>query len=159
VIRLPGTITIAAVGKLRTVHWRSAQDDYLQRIERYTGIQLAEVRDAVGANLPDDVAVAREGEALLAAIDGVPWTIALDARGKQASSSRLARYLHRRVEVYRDVAFVIGGPVGLAPEVLEVCSERLSLSRMTFPHELARVVLLEQIYRAMTILNGEQYHK
>lgn len=158
-IHLPGTITVAAVGKMRTTHWLTAQEDYRQRIERYTSIELIEVRDVVGGNLPDEVAVAREGEALLAAINDVPWTIALDARGKQTSSPGLARYLRQHIEIHRDVAFVIGGPVGLSQAVLTACKERLSLSRMTLPHELARVILLEQIYRAMTILSGEQYHK
>jgi 23S rRNA (pseudouridine1915-N3)-methyltransferase len=158
-IRLPGTITIAAVGKLRTPHWRAAQEEYVQRVEHYTRLALVEVRDRVGGPLSEEAAMAQEGEELLAAVDGIPWTIALDARGKQAGSVRFARYLHDRVKVYRDVAFLIGGPVGLAPAVLERCSARMSLSLMTFPHELARVMLLEQLYRALTILGGEQYHK
>ncbi|MGC9349379.1 MAG: 23S rRNA (pseudouridine(1915)-N(3))-methyltransferase RlmH [Anaerolineae bacterium] len=158
-IRLPGTITVAAVGKLRTPHWRAAQADYAERLQRYTRLELVEVRDRVGGRLSDEAAMAQEGEDLLNAVAGVPWTIALDAGGKQAGSVRFARYLHDRIKVYRDVAFLIGGPVGLAPEVVEGCSDRLSLSLMTFPHELARVMLLEQLYRAMAILSGEQYHK
>jgi 23S rRNA (pseudouridine1915-N3)-methyltransferase len=158
-IRLPGTITVAAVGKLRTPHWRAAQTDYVERVRRYTRLELVEIRDRVGGTLSDEAAMAQEGEDLLSVVAGVPWTIALDARGKRAGSVRFARYLHDRIEVYRDVAFVIGGPVGLAPKVLEACDDRLSLSLMTLPHELARVVLLEQLYRAMTILGGEQYHK
>ena len=158
-IRLPGTITVAAVGKLRTPHWLAAQEDYAGRLQRYTKLEIVEVRDRVGGAVSDEIAMAQEGEDLLEAIDGIPWTIALDARGKRASSVRFARYLHGRIEVYRDVAFIIGGPVGLSSDVLEQCSERMSLSLMTFPHELARVILLEQLYRAMTILSREQYHK
>ncbi len=158
-IRLPGTLTVAAVGRLRTPHWLAAQEDYAQRLRRYTQFELIEVRDYLGGTLPDDVAVGREGDALLKAVDGTPWLIALDARGKQADSRRLAGYLHKQVSVYRDIAFLIGGPVGLAENVLARCNERLSLSRLTFPHELARIVLLEQLYRAMTILSDEQYHK
>ncbi|MBN1248746.1 MAG: 23S rRNA (pseudouridine(1915)-N(3))-methyltransferase RlmH [Anaerolineae bacterium] len=158
-IRLPGTLTIAAVGRLRTLHWQAAQQDYAARLERYTQLSIIEVRDHVGGNLPDQVAISREGVALLEAVEGIPWMIALDAKGKQTTSEGFASYLHKQVSVYRDVAFLIGGPVGLSEEVLSRCSERLSFSPMTFPHELARVMLLEQLYRAMTILSGEQYHK
>ena len=158
-MRLPGTLTVAAVGKLRTPHWRSAQQDYLQRLQRYLSVTLVEVRDFAGGKLPKDTAVAREGQALSQAVKEVPWISALDAAGQQVDSEGLARYLHHHIETHRDLAFLIGGPVGLSPELLATCNARLSLSQLTFPHELARVVLLEQLYRAMTILSGEPYHK
>ncbi|MGC9521333.1 MAG: 23S rRNA (pseudouridine(1915)-N(3))-methyltransferase RlmH [Anaerolineae bacterium] len=158
-IRLPGTITIAAVGRLRTPHWEAAQTDYLARLRRYSRVELVEVRDEVGGHLPDEVAITREGEALLDAVRDIPWVIALNTKGKQAGSVQFAHYLRQKVEVYRDVGFVIGGPLGLAPAALERADEQLSLSRLTLPHELARVVLLEQLYRAATILSGEPYHK
>ena len=158
-IHLPGTFTIAAVGKLRTPHWEAAQEEYAQRIRRYTELEIVEVRNYVGSSMSDHVALMREADALEQAVAGVHWTIALDAQGKAASSDRLAHYLHKQVGVYRDIAFLIGGPVGLDPELVQHCDERLSLSPLTFPHELARVILLEQLYRAMTILSGEQYHK
>jgi 23S rRNA (pseudouridine1915-N3)-methyltransferase len=75
------------------------------------------------------------------------------------SSPRLAEYLQRQVQLYGRVAFLIGGPLGFSDDVLVECDEQLSLSPFTFPHELARVILLEQIYRACTIINNEQYHK
>ncbi len=158
-IRLPGTLTIAAVGKLRTPHWRAAQDDYAKRIRRYTRLNIVEVRDYLAGGLSDAVALRREGKALTTAIAKVPWVIAMDATGKHTTSEGLARYLHKQVSTYRDVAFVIGGPVGLAPEIRTAANDTLSLSPLTFPHELARVILLEQLYRALTILSGEQYHK
>jgi 23S rRNA (pseudouridine1915-N3)-methyltransferase len=158
-MRLPGTLTIVAVGKLRTPHWRAAQQDYLHRLQRYMSVTLIEVRDLAGGKLPDSVAITREGQALSQAAKDVPWTIALDARGQQMDSEELAESLRRYVETHRNLAFLIGGPVGLAPEVLDACSARLSLSRLTLPHELARIVLLEQLYRAMTIVSGEPYHK
>ncbi|MGC9468604.1 MAG: 23S rRNA (pseudouridine(1915)-N(3))-methyltransferase RlmH [Anaerolineae bacterium] len=158
-IKLPGTLHLAAVGKLRTPHWQAAQADYLGRLRRYTVVSLIEVRDEGAANISDETAIRREGESLREAVEGIPWVIALDPKGRQADSVRFARYIKRKVEVYRDIAFVIGGPLGLASEVLEGASELLSLSLFTLPHELARVVLLEQLYRAMTILSGEPYHK
>jgi 23S rRNA (pseudouridine1915-N3)-methyltransferase len=157
--RYPGTIFIAAVGKLRTPHWQAAQADYLTRLQRYIQVEIREVRDAVGSNLSDEVAMAREGEALRKSVETVPYVLALDPAGRQADSNRFAHYLRQQLEVYRGVAFVIGGPLGLAPEVLERANDRFSLSLLTFPHELARVVLLEQLYRGMTILSGEPYHK
>ncbi len=158
-MRLPGTLTIAAVGKLRTSHWRAAQQDYLQRLRRYVKVSLVEVRDVAGGSLPDDLAIVREAAALTQATRQAAWTIALDVTGQQLDSEGLADYVRRHVEIHRDLAFVIGGPVGLAPELLASCNARLSLSPLTLPHELARVVLLEQLYRAMTILGGERYHK
>lgn len=157
--RFPGTITIVAVGRLRTPHWLAAQTDYLGRLKRYLQIHIVEVRDAVGGSVPDDVARMREGAALLGEIETVPWVFALDASGRQAESVHFAHYISQQIEIYRHIAFVIGGPVGLAPEVLERANELLSLSLLTLPHELARVVLLEQLYRAMTIRSGEPYHK
>lgn len=158
-VRLSGKITIVAVGKLRSDHWRAAQQDYLKRLRRYTHVALVEVKDAVGHGLPDDVAIQREGAALLAAVKDAHRTIALHADGKLVDSLQFAAFLRKRIEVYGSVAFLIGGPVGLAPEVLAACDEQLSLSALTFPHELARVMLLEQLYRAATILSGEKYHK
>ncbi|MCJ7550368.1 MAG: 23S rRNA (pseudouridine(1915)-N(3))-methyltransferase RlmH [Anaerolineae bacterium] len=160
-IRLPGTLTIAAVGKMRTPHWRAAQEDYAKRIRRYTQLRIVEVRDYLTGGMTDDVAVCREGAALTAAVAKakIPWVIAMDAQGRHTTSQGLARYLHKQVSTYRDVAFLIGGPVGLAPDVLTSANDTLSLSPLTFPHELARVMLLEQLYRALTILSGEQYHK
>lgn len=157
--RFPGTITIAAVGRLRTPHWQSAQNDYLVRLRRYVQVDLVEVRDAVGGSLSDEVAMAHEGAALMEVVEAKPWVVALDPAGRQADSVRFAHYLRKQIEIYRHTAFVIGGPMGLAPDLIARANERFSLSLLTLPHELARVVLLEQIYRAMTILSDEPYHK
>jgi 23S rRNA (pseudouridine1915-N3)-methyltransferase len=157
--RFPGTLAIAAVGKLRTPHWQAAQADYLMRLRHYIQVEIREVRDVVGGGSSDDVAVAREGEALLKSVEAASWVVALDATGRQADSVRFAQYLRQQLEITREVAFIIGGSVGLAPGVLERANDRFSLSMLTFPHELARVILLEQLYRGMTILSGAPYHK
>ncbi len=157
-VRLAGKIIIVAVGKLRG-DWRAAQQDYLTRLRRYTDVTLVEVKDAVGHGAPDAVAIQREGEALLIAAKDARRVIALSATGKQMDSPGLADFLRKQIEVYGSLAFLIGGPVGLSPEVLVACDDTLSLSLLTFPHELARVVLLEQLYRAATIISGEKYHK
>lgn len=157
--RLGGQILIAAVGRLKTPHWKAAQDDYLGRLKRYTAARLVEVKDAVGRGDPDGVAAEREGRRLLEAGAGASRRIALHQAGKKLDSPGLARFLEKRLEVYGRLALFIGGPVGLSDEVLAASEETLSLSEMTLPHELARVLLLEQLYRAATILGGEKYHK
>ena len=81
------------------------------------------------------------------------------ATGRLMDSATLAAFLQRQIETYGHLAFAIGGPVGLSDAVASACQETLALSPLTFPHELARVILLEQLYRAMTILKGESYHK
>jgi 23S rRNA (pseudouridine1915-N3)-methyltransferase len=158
-VRLTGKMTLIAVGKLHSAYWRAAQQEYLTRLRRYTDITLIEVKDVVGRGTPDAVAMQREGEALLAAAKDARRMIALTATGKQMESLQLAEFLRKQFEVYGSLAFLIGGPVGLSPEVLAACDDTLSLSLLTFPHELARVVLLEQLYRAATIIGGEKYHK
>ena len=157
--RLSGHITVIAVGKIRKSHWETAQDDYVKRIERYTDFELIELKDVVGRGLPDAVAMQKEGELLLKAAQSASRKIALTDTGRQMSSPRLAKYLQRQVQLYGRIAFLIGGPLGFSDEVLVACDEQLSLSSFTFPHELARVILLEQIYRACTLINNEQYHK
>ena len=158
-MRLPGVLTIAAIGRLRTPHWSSAQEEYLGRLRRYVEVALFEIQDVAGRNLPTDVALRREGQKLLTATKASRWRIALDPAGREMDSLVFARHLDRLIQAHGKIAFLIGGPFGLSPDVLEVCDERLSLSRLTFPHELARVTLLEQLYRAVTILSGEPYHK
>lgn len=153
-----GHITLAAVGKLRERHWQHAQDEYARRLSHYTDFTLVEVKDMVGKSLPDAVAVAREGELLLAASRG-QRTILLTADGRQMTSPELSVYLREQLEQFGHLVFLIGGPIGFDRAVLEAAHDRLSLSRFTFPHELARVVFLEQLYRAFTILLGEPYHK
>ncbi len=157
--RLGGQILIAAVGKLKTPHWKIAQEEYLGRLNRYTAARLVEVKDAVGRGRPDAVAADQEGRLLLEAGSGSARRIALDPGGRSLDSPGLARHLKKLVETYGKLALMIGGPVGLSPGVLGACEERLSLGPLTLPHEMARVVLLEQLYRAATILGGEKYHK
>ncbi len=154
-----GKITIAAVGKLKKDHWRSAQIDYVKRLRQYTELTLVEVRDYLGKGTTDEVAVAKEGEALLAATKSANYRIALSSEGQQIHSIDFAAQVLHWIENYSDIAFLIGGPVGLAPDLLHVVQFELSLSSLTFPHELARIILLEQLYRSGTILNNHPYHK
>ncbi|MFZ1400013.1 MAG: 23S rRNA (pseudouridine(1915)-N(3))-methyltransferase RlmH [Candidatus Promineifilaceae bacterium] len=158
-MRLNGRLTLATVGKIKNKAWLAAQNDYVKRLGRYTTLDLIEVKDVVGRSIPDEVALAKEGEQLLQAVADSSRLIALTPTGKLVSSPNLAVWLQNRVEVYGRIAFLIGGPLGFSDEVLAACHEQISLSPLTFTHELARILLLEQLYRACTILAGEQYHK
>lgn len=157
--RLGGHILIAAVGKMKTPHWKAAQEEYLGRLNRYTSARLVEVKDAVGHGRPDRAAADEEGRLLLKATRSAGRRIALDRRGRTPDSPELARYLEKQVDTFGKLSLLIGGPVGLSRDVLETCEDSLSLGPLTLPHELARVVFLEQLYRAATIINGEKYHK
>ena len=158
-MRLNGRLIIATVGKIKNKAWLVAQDDYVKRLGHYTTLDLIEVRDVVGRSIPDDVAMAKEGEQLLQAVADSQRLIALTPTGKLRSSPGLAAWLQKRVVDDGRIAFLIGGPLGFSDEVLAACHEEISLSPLTFTHELARILLLEQLYRACTIVAGEQYHK
>lgn len=155
----PGQITLAAVGKIKTRHWRTAQIEYTDRIVHYVNFKLVEVKDAVGRGLPDATAVQQEGDALLKATADFPRRIALTPDGKLYTSEAFSKLLRRELELYGRTAFLIGGPIGFDPAVLDQCQAQIALSPLTFTHELARVICLEQLYRAFTIMRGEQYHK
>lgn len=157
--RLTGHLVVAVVGKLKEPHWKMAQEAYVKRLQRYTHFALVEVKDMVGKGLPDVAAMQREGEALLLAGAEASYKIALTPTGRPFSSPQLAQTLQKWVEENGRLTFFVGGPAGFPPELLAGCQEQLSLSALTFPHELARIILLEQLYRAFTILNGEKYHK
>jgi 23S rRNA (pseudouridine1915-N3)-methyltransferase len=154
-----GQITVAAVGRIKQREWRTLQDDYLERLKRYTAMNIAEVKDSVGKGFPDAVAMQREGEALLSATADARRRFLLSPDGRQMSSEEFAEYLQQQIELYGSLAFLVGGPLGFAPDVETAVDDRLALSRLTFPHELARVMFLEQLYRAFTILRGQSYHK
>ncbi|HEY1409721.1 MAG TPA: 23S rRNA (pseudouridine(1915)-N(3))-methyltransferase RlmH [Promineifilum sp.] len=156
--RSTGHLTVLAVGKLREPHWRAAQQEYEQRLSHYIEFHLIELRD-FGRSLPEPLAMAREGEQLLAAAPRGSRIILMSPSGRQMSSPDLARYIQSGLESFGQLAFLIGGPAGVDPAVVDAAHDQLALSQLTFPHEMARVILLEQLYRCFTILRGEPYHK
>ena len=147
---------LLTVGKLRP-SYREACDDYLRRLGRYLKVREVEVREASRA--PSVAAQrAEEGERLLVRRPAGSRLVALARQGTAWSSEELARQLERWRQEARPVAFAIGGSRGLSPALL-AAADRWSLGPLTLPHELARVVVVEQLYRACTILRGEPYHK
>jgi len=156
----PLQIRLLAVGKLRGAIWLPAVTEYSQRLQRYVKLDLLEIRDSIGKGLPDAAALVEEGKVIAQSLESGNYLIALDREGKSFDSVRLAQMLQKQIDAgIRKMDFVIGGPVGLDQKIVAKANLRLSLSALTLPHELARVVLLEQLYRALTILRGESYHK
>jgi 23S rRNA (pseudouridine1915-N3)-methyltransferase len=151
-------LRVLAVGKDRSGLYAPAVEEYAKRIARHVRFEIVEVPEArkhAGTPRARD----EEGEALLARLGDRERLVLLDERGEEETSVEFARRLARWLERGQDVALAVGGADGLAPAVRERAAETLALSRMTLAHRLARLVLVEQIYRALTILRGEPYHR
>lgn len=157
-------IKVIAIGKLKEEYLKAAVNEYAKRLGRFTKLSLIELPES---RLPDkaspkDEEKTKEMEAqnILAKIDPQEYVIALSPEGRQMSSEELAGFIEEK-SLYgtSSMTFIIGGSLGLGDEVLKRCDLKLSFSRMTFPHQLFRVMLLEQIYRAFKINKNETYHK
>ncbi|MHB1324306.1 MAG: 23S rRNA (pseudouridine(1915)-N(3))-methyltransferase RlmH [Coriobacteriia bacterium] len=152
-------VTVVAVGRLKERHWRDAADEYLKRLAPYARVEVTEVADR---DVTADERRALEAEAadVLRAIPGSSTVVALDITGPARSSEQFASLVEALgISGRPNVTFVIGGAAGLHPDVVRRADERLSLGPMILPHQLARVVLLEQLYRAFRIIRGEPYHR
>jgi 23S rRNA (pseudouridine1915-N3)-methyltransferase len=153
-------VVIAAVGRPKDGAVAAAIRDYETRAERYWPLVIAEVRgERAEAGMTPASVMAREGERLLERVRGIATVVTCDPGGRSMTSERFAEWLQRERESARDVAFVIGGAFGLDDAVRVRAQSSLSLAPWTLPHELARLVLAEQLYRAGTIVRGEPYHK
>ena len=151
-------IIVAAVGRPRDAALAAAIREYETRAARYWPLDVQEVREEPGRSAAPAVVRRREGERLAAAVQGAR-VVACDAAGRGMPSEDFAAWLQRERESGRDLAFLIGGAHGLDASVVERAELRLALAPWTLPHELARLVLAEQLYRAGTIQRGEPYHK
>lgn len=137
-------IRVVAVGKLKESHYREAVDEYLGRLKHYATVEEVEIKDGLAA--------------MQKAIPQRAHVIAMTIDGRQRSSEELAARIEELAGRVAEIVFVIGGADGIPAEVVKASHETLSLGKMTLPHRLARLVLVEQIYRAMTIRKGEPYH-
>jgi 23S rRNA (pseudouridine1915-N3)-methyltransferase len=154
-------INIVAVGRLKEDYWVNACAEYTRRLSRYATLSITEVPDR-GARSPSDIDLLLRTEAshLRQRLDRASHVIMLDSGGRPFSSEQIAALLgNLRDEGMRDLSFVIGGSWGLDEELKQEADLLLSFGPITLPHNLARVVLLEQIYRGFKILKGEPYHK
>lgn len=134
-------------------------EEYAGRLTRDYRLELKEIALGQRASGPATQAIAKEGEKMLAAIPSGAYVVAMQVGGRNLSSEQLAQFLQARAQEGRDVVFCIGGPEGLAPDVDARADFKWSLSGLTLPHALARVVLAEALYRAVTIIKGHPYHR
>lgn len=157
-------IRVLCVGKLKERYLVEAQAEYAKRISRYSGLEIVEVSDEktpekASARQVEEI-LRREGERILARIQPGEYVIAMAIKGGKYDSEGFAAHLMDRLErAGGSVTLIIGGSLGLSGEVLARASEKISFSDLTFPHQLMRILLLEQTYRAFRILKGEPYHK
>lgn len=157
-------ITLITVGKIKEKFYVEALKEYSKRLSRYCKLEIIEVADEM---TPDGASAAvedqirqREGERILKHIKAGMYVIALAIDGKMSDSVQFGRHIEKLGTAGNgNIAFIIGGSLGLSKEVLSASDEKLSFSKMTFPHQLMRVILLEQIYRGFRIINNEPYHK
>ena len=157
-------ITIVCVGKIKEKFYRDALAEYTKRLSRYCSLSITEVADEKTKEQASDVECAiikdREGERILKSIREDGYVIALAIDGKNLDSAELSKKIENLALTGKsNLYFVIGGSLGLSDEVMKRADYKLSFSRMTFPHQLMRVILLEQIYRSYRIINHEPYHK
>ncbi|AFE03899.1 MULTISPECIES: 23S rRNA (pseudouridine(1915)-N(3))-methyltransferase RlmH [Corallococcus] len=152
-------VRLLSIGKDRSGLFEPAVQEYARRLEHYTRFELLELNEASGRKLKPGEAKSAEAAAILGKRKPQDWIVALDERGTLLDSVELARYVAKAQTGSKDLLFVIGGDEGLDDSVRGAAHQVMSLSRMTLPHRLARVVLIEQLYRAFTILKGEPYHK
>ncbi len=152
-------VYILMVGKTREGFIQEGLDFYQKRLKPYLKLTLKSVRqEKEGENLPAEIIKSREGERLLAQIPPRSYVVALDPKGKEFTSEAFAVWLTKREQDSRPLTFLLGGHLGLDAAVLAQAHENLTLSRLTLTHELSRLILLEQLYRAMTIITGHPYH-
>ncbi len=153
-------LLLIAVGKVRSREMAAVVQEYETRAGRYWPLKVVEVREESARSRTEDEVRRREGERLLEAAGAGTFVVACDEQGTMFRSEEFAEWLREeRESAARDVAFIIGGAYGLSEAVFARADTRMALTRWTLPHELARLVLVEQLYRAGTILRGEPYHK
>jgi len=147
------------VGKTVNKHFQAGISDYAERIVHYMPFDIVTIPELRQTkNLSEEQQKTAEGELILKQIQSSDTVVLLDEHGKELRSVEFARWLEQKQQTARRLIFVIGGPYGFSPEVYARAIEQISLSRMTFSHQMVRLVFTEQLYRACTIIKGEPYH-
>jgi len=153
-------ITIIAVGKLKERFWREAVAEYMKRLQAYADVRIVEIADRDSDKLPDERVLEQEGADIIKAIPAGSYAVLLDIGGKPLSSPALAEKIAELgLHGTSSVTFIVGGSLGVEAAVRANVQDMVSFGAITLPHNLARVVLVEQIYRAFRINRGEPYHK
>lgn len=147
------------VGKTADRHFLAGINDYIERINHYMPFDVITIADIKNTkSLSEQLQKGREGEAIMRQLQATDTVVLLDERGAELRSTEFAQWLTRRQQTSRRLVFIIGGPYGFAPEIYQRANEMLSMSRMTFSHQMVRLVFTEQLYRVCTIIKGEPYH-
>ncbi len=151
---------LLVVGRTVEPHFITAIDDYVQRTRRYLSFDLEVIPELKNTrNLTPEVQKEKEAELILKALQPGDYLVLLDEGGKEFRSVEFASYMEQKMgSVPKRLVFLVGGPYGFAPKVYEAAREKLSLSRMTFSHQMIRLLFVEQLYRAMPLLHGTPYH-
>ena len=149
-------IKIITVGKIKEKYFRDAIDEYLKRLSKYTKIDLIEVPDE---DYDIKKTLLKEKDSILKHVSEKDYVITLEIEGKELNSVELSNKINDTMINNSDITFIIGGSYGLHEDIKKISNYALSFSKMTFPHQLFRIMLLEQIYRSYKILNNETYHK
>lgn len=150
-------IKIICIGKLKEKYLKEAEEEYLKRLKKYTTIELIELSDS--AIEDEKIALEKEKELILKNIKPKEYIVTLEIEGRELSSVELAEKIDKTFINNSNITFIIGGSYGIHPSIKDKSDFKLSFSRMTFPHQLFRILLLEQIFRSYKILNNEKYHK
>ncbi len=151
---------LLVVGRTVEPHFIAGITDYVQRIKRYTQFEMEVIPELKNTkSLTEEVQKEKEGELILKALQPGDVLVLLDEGGKEMRSVEFAEYMKRKMNtVNKRLVFLIGGPYGFSPKVYAAAQEKMSLSRMTFSHQMVRLIFVEQLYRALSILNGSPYH-
>jgi 23S rRNA (pseudouridine1915-N3)-methyltransferase len=157
-------IRIYAIGKIKDVYLKMGIEEYLKKIKPYTDIEIIEVKDESISENPHDSEIKKaidiEGSRIIKLLKNNEYLIGLDLNKKEYTSPEFAKYINDKLELNgANISFVIGGSYGLSEELKNRCNDSISLSKMTFLHQMTRLILLEQIYRAFKINRNETYHK
>jgi len=157
-------VRIICIGKLKEKYWTDAIAEYSKRLKRFCTLDIVELKESplpANASAKDEEKVKiEEGKEILKAVKDNEYVITLEIKGKNLSSEELAKKIDDLgLDGHSDIAFIIGGSLGLSEDVSKRANFKLSFSKMTFPHQMMRVILLEQIYRAFKINRNETYHK
>jgi len=153
-------VALLLVGKTVNKHFVELIDDYASRLTHYVGFDIITIPELKNTkNLTAEQQKQQEGELILKQLQAGDHVVLLDEHGKELRSVEFSRLMEQRMQmVSKRMVFVIGGPYGFSPEVYAKANEKLSLSQMTFSHQMVRLIFVEQLYRAMTIMRGEPYH-
>lgn len=150
---------LIVVGKTVNKIFQTGIDDYTNRIVHYMPFSIITIPELKNTkNLTIDLQKKKEGELILKEIQPTDTIILLDEKGKEFRSTEYAKWLKQKQSISRRLIFIIGGPYGFSKEIYERANEKISLSKMTFSHQMVRLIFVEQLYRACTILKGDPYH-